>query len=207
MTMPKYTLPDLPYDYDALEPHISSEVMELHHGKHHKAYVAGANEALTQLEAARSSGDFSFIMQLERNLAFHVSGHVLHSLLWESMGPEGGGAPTGALATQIDRDFGSLENLKAQLSAVTTTLQGSGWGALTWEPLAGHLVVHQLYDHQANVAIGAAPLLVVDGWEHAYYLDHQNDKAAWLEAFWHVVSWDHAEARFEALAAADLQTA
>ena len=194
-----YTLPDLPYDYNALEPAISAKVMHLHHDKHHAAYVKGANDALTKIAEARSATDFSNIGQLEKNLAFNLSGHVLHSLFWQCLAPGGGGQPKGRLGDRIAVDFGSLDKLVAQLTAVTTSLQGSGWGALAWEPLAGRLVVQQIYDHQTNVGQGSSPLLVIDGWEHAYYLDHQNDKQAWLDAFWTVADWAGAERRFDAL--------
>ena len=194
-----YTLPDLPYDYDALEPMISAQVMRLHHDKHHAAYVKGANEALEKIAEARSATDFSHIGQLEKNLAFNLSGHVLHSLFWQCLSPEGGGRPGGRLGTRITDDFGSLDQLIAQLSAVTTSLQGSGWGALVWEPVAGRLIVQQIYDHQTNVGQGSSPLLVIDGWEHAYYLDHLNDKQAWLAAFWKLADWSGAERRFEQL--------
>jgi superoxide dismutase, Fe-Mn family len=194
-----YTLPALPYDYDALEPHISSKVMHLHHDKHHAAYVKGANEALEKIADARNATDFSHIGQLEKNLAFNLSGHVLHSLFWLCLSPQGGGGPSGRLADRITEDFGSLDQLVAQLTAVTTSLQGSGWGALAWEPVAGRLVVQQIYDHQTNVGQGSSPLLVIDGWEHAYYLDHLNDKAAWLDAFWNLADWSGAERRFDQL--------
>jgi superoxide dismutase, Fe-Mn family len=194
-----YTLPDLPYDYDALEPVISAQVMRLHHDKHHAAYVKGANEALEKIAEARSATDFSHIGQLEKNLAFNLSGHVLHSLFWQCLSTDGGGRPGGRLGERITTDFGSLDQLTAQLTAVTTSLQGSGWGALTWEPVAGRLVVQQIYDHQTNVGQGSSPLLVIDGWEHAYYLDHFNDKQAWLSAFWKVADWSGAEARFDQL--------
>jgi superoxide dismutase, Fe-Mn family len=194
-----YTLPALPYDYDALEPHISAKVMHLHHDKHHAAYVKGANEALEKIADARNATDFSHIGQLEKNLAFNLSGHVLHSLFWLCLSPQGGGAPGGRLADRIAKDFGSLDQLVAQLTAVTTSLQGSGWGALAWEPVAGRLVVQQIYDHQTNVGQGSSPLLVIDGWEHAYYLDHLNDKASWLAAFWKLADWSGAERRFDQL--------
>jgi Fe-Mn family superoxide dismutase len=194
-----YTLPDLPYDYDALEPTISAQVMRLHHDKHHAAYVKGANEALDKIAEARSATDFSHIGQLEKNLAFNLSGHVLHSLFWQCLAPDGGGKPGGHLGNRIAEDFGSLDQLVAQLTAVTTSLQGSGWGALTWEPVAGRLIVQQIYDHQTNVGQGSSPLLVIDGWEHAYYLEHLNDKQAWLEAFWKVADWSGAERRFDEL--------
>lgn len=195
--MAVYSLPDLPYDFGALEPHCSAEILELHHDKHHAAYVSGANGTLEQLEAARRSDDFATINQLEKNLAFHVSGHVLHSLFWTNMSPDGGGRPDGELGTAIDKSFGSFESARAQLSAAAMGVQGSGWGVLGWEPLAGRLVVGQVYDHQSNLVQAAPPLLALDMWEHAYYLQYRNAKADWVEAFWNVVNWADVATRLE----------
>ena len=127
--MADYTLPDLPYDYAALEPHVSGQIMELHHDKHHAAYVAGANTTLEKLAAARDKDDFGPIVGLEKTLAFHISGHVLHSIFWQNLSPDGGDKPTGDLATAIDEHFGSFDKFKAHLTQATNTIQGSGWGA------------------------------------------------------------------------------
>jgi superoxide dismutase, Fe-Mn family len=195
--MPVYSLPELPYDYAALEPHYSAEVLELHHDKHHKAYVDGANTALDKLDQARTSDDFGTINQLQKNLAFHLSGHVLHSMFWENLSPDGGGKPEGDLAAAIDERFGTFEGLKNQLTESALNVQGSGWGALTWEPLGQRLIVEQVYDHQSNVGQGAPPLLVLDMWEHAYYLQYKNVKADWVKAFWEIVNWPDVASRFE----------
>ena len=194
--MPVYSLPELPYDYAALEPHYSAEVLELHHDKHHKAYVDGANTALDKLDQARTSDDFGTINQLQKNLAFHLSGHVLHSMFWENLSPDGGGKPEGELAAAIDEGFGTFEGLKSQLTESALAVQGSGWGALTWEPLGQRLIVEQVYDHQSNVGQGAPPLLVLDMWEHAYYLQYKNVKADYAKAIWNVVNWDDVATRF-----------
>jgi Fe-Mn family superoxide dismutase len=180
--MPTYTLPELPYAFGALEPHLSARIVELHHGKHHAAYVAGANTALEKLEEARTKGDFAAIAALERALAFNVSGHVLHSIFWTNLAPKAGGKPDGALAQAIDKDFGSFDAFKKQLTAAASTIMGSGWAALVWEPLAKKLLVTQIYDHQGNVANGSAPLLVLDAWEHAFYLQYENRKVDFFEA-------------------------
>jgi superoxide dismutase, Fe-Mn family len=200
-----YSLPDLPYDYAALEPHIDARIMELHHDKHHAAYVTKANAALDQLAEARDSGEFATITKLSKDLAFNLSGHILHSVFWRCMDPAGGGKPEGELAAAVDDAFGGYEDLRAQLTEATTSVQGSGWGALAWEPLAGRLIVEQVYDHQGNVGQGAAPLLVIDAWEHAYYLQYLNDKEAWVEAFWEVVDWGQAAERFEQVRGAPRQ--
>ena len=196
--MTTYALPDLPYDHAALEPQIDARIMELHHDKHHAGYVAQANQALENLAEARSSGDFALITKQSKDLAFNLSGHVLHSVFWTCMSPDGGGAPEGELAAAVDEGFGGLAGLKAQLSAATTTVQGSGWGVLAWEPMAGRLVVEQVYDHQGNIGQGTEPILVIDAWEHAFYLQYLNDKAAWVDAFWEVADWSATADRFEA---------
>jgi len=195
--VPKYELPELPYDYTALEPHYSAEVLELHHDKHHKAYVDGANTTFEKLGEARESGDFGTINQLEKNMAFHLSGHVLHSLFWTNMSPDGGGEPDGDLAAAVKEWFGSYDGFRAQLTEAAMNVQGSGWGALSWEPLAGRLIVEQVYDHQGNVGQGGPPLLVLDMWEHAYYLQYKNVKKDWVDAYWHLVNWPDVAARFE----------
>jgi Fe-Mn family superoxide dismutase len=194
--MPAYTLPDLPYDYSALEPHYSAEVLELHHDKHHAAYVKGANETLEKLEAARAKDDFETIVGLQKAMAFHVSGHVLHSLFWKNLSPNGGGKPEGELQAAIENFFGNFDGFKAQLAAATTTVQGSGWGGLAWEPTGQRLIVEQVYDHQGNVGNGSEPLLVFDAWEHAYYLQYKNLKADYVDALWEIVNWQDVAERF-----------
>jgi Fe-Mn family superoxide dismutase len=191
-----YSLPSLEYGYDAFEPVLSAEIVDLHYNAHHAAYVKGANEAVADLAEARSRGRYATIAQLERNFAYHLSGHVLHSLLWRSLSPQGGGTPEGDLAEAIERDFGSFAALKAQLDAVCLSLQGSGWGALSWEPLGRQLVIEQVYDHQNNVGRGSLPILVIDMWEHAYYLQFRARKEAWLDAYWQIVDWQDVARRF-----------
>jgi len=194
--MPKYSLPELPYGFSALEPHISAEIMELHHGKHHATYVKNANEVLEQFDQARTKGDLSRIVSLEKALAFNLSGHILHSILWMNMMPKGGGQPDGDLRAAIDRDFGGFDPFKKQLSQVAATIMGSGWAALVWEPLGGRLLTTQIYDHQSNLSQGGIPLLVIDAWEHAYYLQYENRKAEFFEAVWKVSNWKDVAQRF-----------
>jgi Fe-Mn family superoxide dismutase len=195
--MATYTLPDLSYDYDALEPHYSAEVLALHHDKHHAAYVSGANAALEKLEVARGFEDYDAIVGLEKSLAFNVSGHVLHSLLWKNLGPDGGGRPEGELAAAIDECFGGFDAFRQHLAAVTTSVQGSGWGALAWEPIGQRLIVEQVYDHQGNLGVGSGPILVIDAWEHAFYLQYKNVKADYVEAIWNIIDWTDVARRFE----------
>lgn len=199
-----YELPELPYGHDALEPLVSREILELHHGAHHAAYVKGANETLDKLEEARQNRRFDHIGQLEKNLAFNLSGHVLHSLLWKNLKPDGGGEPNGELAAEIKNSFGSFEAFKDQLTAAAAGVQGSGWGALSWEPLGKRLLVEQVYDHQGNTGNATLPLLVVDMWEHAYYLQYRNRKAAWLGAFWKLVNWADVSARLKLVRNAEI---
>ena len=194
--MTTYQLPDLSYDFGALEPHLSARILELHHDKHHRSYVDGANATLEKLSAARDAGDFSAIVGLEKTLAFNSSGHVLHSILWENLSPSGGGEPTGALADAIGENFGGFEAFKAQMTNATITVQGSGWGALVWEPLGKNLLVQQIYDHHANSVQGSTPLLVIDAWEHAYYLQYENRRPDYVNAVWNVINWDDVAKRF-----------
>jgi Fe-Mn family superoxide dismutase len=193
--MSVYTLPDLTYDYGQLEPHLIGKIVELHHDKHHAAYVKGANTTLEKLHDARKKEDFGTINQLEKSLAFHISGHKLHSILWTNMSPNGGGDPTGGIKGQIETDFGSFAALQKQFNAATTGVQGSGWGVLSWEPTAGKLIVQQVYDHQGEHAQGATPIMVCDIWEHAFYLQYENRKAEWVAAFWNLINWDDVNRR------------
>jgi Fe-Mn family superoxide dismutase len=195
--MTKYVLPDLTYDYGALEPHISAKIMQLHHDKHHKGYVDGANAAVDALEEARQKGDFGRIAAIEEALAFNLSGHVLHSLFWKNLSPNGGGNPSGKLAAAIDRDFGSFNVFKQQLTKAAATCMGSGWGALMWDTLSGRLLTVQLHDHQSQTVVGAVPLLVIDAWEHAWYLQYLNEKAKFFDAIWNVLNWTDVAQRFE----------
>jgi len=192
-----YVLPDLPYDPAALEPHVSGRIMELHHDMHHAAYVKGANAALAKLHEHREKGDFSVISMLEKNLAFNVSGHVLHSVFWTNLSPDGGGAPSGELGELIDETFGGFPVFRQQMTEAATTIQGSGWALASWEPVAGRLVVQQVYDHQGNHGQGTVPILAIDAWEHAFYLQYENRRADFVDAIWNVVNWADVAERLE----------
>ena len=196
--MAEYTLPDLPYDYGALEPHISGQINEIHHSKHHATYVKGANTALEQLAEAREKGDHSAIFLHEKNLAFNLGGHVNHSIWWKNLSPNGGDKPTGDLASAIDDAFGGFDKFQGQFAAAANGLQGSGWAVLGYDSLGDKLLTFQLYDQQANVPLGIIPLLQVDMWEHAYYLQYKNVKADYVKAFWNVVNWADVQNRFAA---------
>jgi Fe-Mn family superoxide dismutase len=196
--MAVYTLPELTYDYAALAPHISARIMELHHSKHHAAYVAGANAALEQLDEARANNAFGNINKLEKDLAFHLGGHINHSIFWTNLTPESQGRPSGELAAAIDEFFGSFDAFQAHFSAASLGIQGSGWGILSWDPVGKRLIIQQLFDQQANTAQATIPLLQLDMWEHAFYLDYVNVKADYVKAFWNIVNWDNVAARFDA---------
>jgi Fe-Mn family superoxide dismutase len=202
--MPNYVLPDLDYDYGALEPHVSGQIMELHHDKHHAAYVKKANETLEKLDEARAKADYTRIAGLEKSLAFNLSGHMLHSVFWKNLVPKGGGRPSGSLASAIAKDFGSFDGFQRQMNEVSASIMGSGWGALVYEPMAGRLLTCQIYDHQSNLAQGGVPLLVMDAWEHAYYLQYKTDKAKFFEAVWNLWNWDDVSERYEAARAVNL---
>jgi len=205
--MSTYSLPDLRYDFGALEPHISGKIMELHHDKHHAGYVKGANQALEKLDEARDKEDYTRLGALEKSLAFNLSGHVLHSLFWQNLTPKGGGEPDGELAQAIANDFGSFAKMKRQLTEAAGTIMGSGWGALVWEPLAGKLLTTQIYDHQSNLAQGGVPILVLDAWEHAYYLQYQNKKTDFFEVVWNVWNWEDVAERFATVRSLDVSIA
>jgi len=198
--MNTYVLPDLPYDYSALAPHISPRVMELHHSKHHQAYVTGANAALAQLEEARATGDLRHVNKLEKDLAFNLGGHLNHSVFWENLSPDGGGQPEGELASAFDDAFGSFEAFKAHFTATALGVQGSGWAVLAWDAASARPLVFQLFDQQGNVPLGVTPLLQLDVWEHAYYLDYANVRADYVTAFWEIVNWPDVARRFAAVA-------
>ena len=198
--MAAYTLPDLPYDYAALEPHISGKIMELHHDKHHAAYVKGANDTLDQLAEAREKNALtpSPLNGLEKSLAFHLGGHLNHSAFWPNLSPQGGDQPDGELAAAIDEFFGSFDAFKAHFTANANALQGSGWSMLVWDTLGQRLNVMQLFDQQGNLPAAQIPILLLDMWEHAYYLQYQNVKADYVTSWWNVANWSDATNRFNA---------
>ena len=194
--MADYTLPELGYDYAALEPSISGRIMELHHGKHHQAYVTGANAALASLAEARDSGNLNNINKLQKDLAFNLGGHVNHSIFWTNLSPNGGDKPVDALASAIDEGFGSFDKFTAHFTAAAMGVQGSGWAALVWDSIGEQLIVQQFFDQQSNFAAGTVPVLLLDVWEHAYYLDYANVRADYVKAFWNIVDWANVGTRF-----------
>jgi Fe-Mn family superoxide dismutase len=196
--MADYTLPELAYDYSALEPSISGTIMELHHSKHHQAYVTGANTALAQLAEARDSDNLANVNKLEKDLAFNLGGHVNHSIFWTNLSPDGGDKPTGELASAIDDHFGSFDKFRAHFTATALGVQGSGWAVLAWDSIGQRPIIVQFFDQQGNLPAGIVPLLMLDVWEHAYYLDYKNVRADYVKAFWNIVNWADVAKRFEA---------
>jgi len=194
-----HELPPLPYDYDALEPYIDAQTMHLHHDIHHAGYVKGLNNAEEKLAKAREAGNFALIKHWSREAAFHGSGHLLHSIFWPNMiaASQAKAAPEGALAEAIDRDFGSFDAFEAQFQAAAGAVEGSGWGILAYRPDDGALVVLTAEKHQNLTQWGVIPLLVLDVWEHAYYLKYQNRRGEYVQNFFNIINWDDVAARYD----------
>lgn len=192
--MSTYTLPDLSYAYDALEPHYSQEALRLHHDGHHRAYVTSANDLIAQVATAPAGEVDAATL---RSLAFNVAGHHLHSLLWTCMSPTGGGRPKGAVADAIASAFGTYDRFVELVEGAAASLEGSGWITVAWEPTGRRLQLQTVHDHHAYLVPDAVTIMVLDMWEHAYYVDHRNKKADWVAAFWRVVDWESIGARFE----------
>lgn len=193
-----HELPALDYDYEALEPHIDGQTMRLHHDIHHLAYVNGLNNAETKLAAARDANDFALVKHWERELAFHGAGHFLHCVFWKNMAPNAGGKPSGALLSQIEKDFGGYDKFLAQFKAAAAAVEGSGWALLVKNRMTKQLEILTSEKHQNLSQWVVDPILVLDVWEHAYYLKYQNKRAAYIEAFFNVVNWKDVEARYAA---------
>lgn len=193
----RHRLPPLPYQYDALEPYISRRTLRLHHDIHHQGYVTGLNTAEEALVQARRTGDFSLIRHWERELAYNGSGHILHSLYWLNMRPGSRRrTPTGLLAEQLERDFGSFEAFREQFTTAADRVAGNGWGVLVWQAPFGRLEILQIERHENMTQWGTLPLLTVDVWEHAYYLDYPASRGDYIDAWWNLVNWQDVEQRF-----------
>ncbi|KOA21489.1 superoxide dismutase [Clostridium homopropionicum DSM 5847] len=190
-----FTLPQLPYSYNALEPYYDEETVKIHHDKHHQAYVDGLNKAETKLKEARESGDFALIKHWERELAFNGAGHILHTLFWENM-IGNGSQPSGKILEKITENFGDIETFKKQFSAAAAAVEGSGWCVLVWIPKFEKLEILQVEKHQDLTIWGSVPLLILDVWEHAYYLKYQNRRADFISAWWNIVNWDVVNERY-----------
>ena len=192
-----YTLPPLPYAYDALQPHISKQIMTLHHDKHHQAYVNGANAALDKLEKARKGELQIDIKAVLRDYSFNVDGHILHSIFWPNMAPpgKGGGTPGGTIGDSINRDFGGFDKFKAQFSDAAKTVEGNGWALLLYDGEIDRLVMTQIEKQNFMHLAGMPILLGLDTWEHAWVFDYGTDRPKYIEAWWNVVNWSDVDSR------------
>jgi superoxide dismutase, Fe-Mn family len=196
-----YALPKLPYDYKSLAPYISEDQLTLHHTKHHQAYVTGANAIFEKFDKARNEKTDFDIKATAKELSFHIGGNKLHTLFWQNLAPGGkggGGLPKGDLAAAIDADFGGFERFKKEFSTAATSVEGSGWAALAYSSDTGRLLIMQIEKHNMNGFPGHPILMVLDVWEHAYYLDYRNDRGKFVEAFWNIVNWDEIGKRLAA---------
>lgn len=191
-----HTLPPLPYNYDALEPYIHQEIMRLHHDKHHQSYVDGLNKAEKEMQKARKTGNYDLIKHWEREAAFHGAGHYLHTIFWSVMTPNGGGKPTGMLMREINQSFGSFEQFKQHFSEAAKNVEAVGWAILVWSPRSQRLEILQAEKHQNLSQWDVIPLLPLDVWEHAYYLQYKNDRKKYVDNWWNVVNWKEVERRF-----------
>jgi len=203
-----YSLPDLLYGYGDLAPHMSEEQLRIHHDKHHAAYVKGANAILEKLDKARSEGTDLDIKSTLKELSFQIGGHLLHSLFWGNLAParldarqarKGGGAPTGTLAKEIEKEFGSFDKFKKEFSQAAASVEGSGWAALTYCLQTKRPIIMQIEKHNTNVYPMFTILMVIDVFEHAYYIDYKNERAKFIEAFWNIVNWAEVNKRLENL--------
>lgn len=192
-----YALPKLPYEYNALAPSMSEQQLTIHHQKHHQAYVNGANAIFEKLEKARKEGADVDIKALLKELSFQIGGYVLHTMFWENLAPGPAGKPNGPLGGAINAEFGSFERFKSEFTKTAMSVEGSGWAALALDPQTKRLLIMQIEKHNANVYPGFRILLVLDMFEHAYYIDYKNDKAKFVDAFWNLVNWKAAGRRLE----------
>jgi Fe-Mn family superoxide dismutase len=197
-TMKRYYLPQLPYPYNALEPYISEEILRVHHQRHHQAYVNGANAALEKLEKHLKGEIQIDVRAVLRDLSFNYGGHILHSLYWRNMAPpgKGGGSPGGRIADAINNVFGSFQKFKELFSTAAKNVEGVGWTALGYDTLTEDLIIYQIEKHNVLQVAGVIPILIVDVFEHAYYLQYKNDRSSYVDNWWNIINWDDVEKRF-----------
>jgi Fe-Mn family superoxide dismutase len=195
-----YSLPKLPYDYAALEPHMSKEQLTIHHDKHHQAYVNGANAILQRLDKARKENADVDIKSTLKELSWNIGGHILHSLYWENMAApnKAGGKPGGKLADWLEKEFGSFDRFKKEFTMAATSVEGSGWAALARCTQTNRPLIMQIEKHNTNVYPTYKILMVLDVFEHAYYVDYKNDRGRFVEAFWNIVNWNEIGKRLDA---------
>ncbi len=193
-----FVLPDLPYGYDALKPHMSEDQLRIHHDKHHAAYVNGANNILAKMDKARAENADFDVKSTLKELSWNIGGHVMHSLYWKNMSPNGGGKPGGKLADWLDKEFGSFDRFKKEFTTAANSVEGSGWAALAMGGQTTRPYIMQVEKHNVNVYPTYTVFMVVDVFEHAYYIDYKNDRGKFVEAFWNLVNWDEVAKRLEA---------
>jgi Fe-Mn family superoxide dismutase len=195
-----YSLPQLPYGFKDLEPYISEQQLTIHYQKHHQAYVNGANNILQKLDKARKENADLDVKSTLKELSFNIGGHVLHSVFWGNLAPAGkggGGKPSGALSNALEKEFGSFDRFKKEFTQAATSVEGSGWAALTWCRQTSRPIIMQIEKHNTNVYPMFRILMVLDVFEHAYYIDYKNDRAKFVEAFWNIVNWDEVNERLK----------
>ena len=193
----KYVLLPLPYAYDSLEPVIDTKTVELHYQFHHKPAVATANKAEEALAKARETNDFALVKHYEKELAFGLSSHILHTIYWSNLSKKGA-VLKGDLLKAIEKSFGTFDKFKAQLGAAATSVEGAGWGILGYLPASQKLMILQCENHQKLTTWGVIPILVLDVWEHAYYLKYQNRRAEYVGKLFDIINWDNVAARYNA---------
>lgn len=196
-----YSLPKLPYEYKDLEPYISEEQLKIHHSKHHQAYVNGANAILEKLDKARKEDTTLDIRATLKELSFNIGGHLLHSLFWGNLAPtgKGGGKPGGVFGEMVEKEFGSFERFKGEFTQAAISVEGSGWAALTFCKQTNRPIIMQIEKHNTNIYPMFRILMVLDVFEHAYYLDYKNERAKFVDAFWNIVNWGEVNKRLEGL--------
>ncbi len=197
-----YSLPELPYDYSALEPHISKDQLTIHHDKHHQAYVNGANAIFQKLDKAHKENAELDVKATLKELSWNIGGHYLHSLFWMNLAPTGkggGGKPTGSLAATLDKEFGGFEKFKKEFTQAASSVEGSGWAALSYCRQTKRTLIMQIEKHNVNVYPTFGIAMVLDVFEHAYYIDYKNDRGKFIEAFWNIVNWNETAKRLESL--------
>jgi len=193
-----YSLPGLSFDYNELEPYISENQLAIHYEKHHKAYVDAANKILEKLDEARKSDEEIDYKSVLKSLSFNIGGHVLHSLFWANLAPKAkGGELSAGLRIAIEKEFGNFDKFKQAFEKTALTVEGSGWAALAYCKLTNRVMLMQIEKHNVNVYPSFQFLLVLDVWEHAYYIDHKNDRKTFIESFWNIVNWEEVSRRLD----------
>jgi len=195
-----YILPELEYGYNELEPYLSEELLRLHHGKHHAAYVKGANDILQRIDKSKVENTDYDTKSTYKELSFHIGGQLLHSFFWKNIAPfgkGGGGDPTGIITDALNEEYGSIQRFKKIFTQTAMSVEGSGWAALAYCKILNRPIMMQIEKHNVNIIPTFKILMVLDVWEHAYYVDYKNDRGKYVEAFWNIVNWDDVNRRLD----------